>query len=60
MQATQATPSIVTAGPGGAPAASVATAPAPAVATGRPLLELARITKVFQTDDLETRALSSV
>jgi putative ABC transport system ATP-binding protein len=48
MQAPQAT----------TPPASAAAVPAPAAA--RPLLELARITKVFQTDDVETRALSNV
>src|SRR5678816_4813271 len=33
---------------------------APAAAAERPLLELSRIVKVFQTDDVETRALSNV
>ena len=34
--------------------------PTPAAGTDRPLLELTRIAKVFQTDDVETRALASV
>jgi putative ABC transport system ATP-binding protein len=37
-----------------------APAPTPAATADRPLLELTRIAKVFQTDDVETRALSSV
>jgi putative ABC transport system ATP-binding protein len=59
MQATQAAPSTPAA-PAAAVASAVVSGPGPAAATGRPLLELARITKVFQTDDVETRALSSV
>ncbi|HEY6173187.1 MAG TPA: ATP-binding cassette domain-containing protein, partial [Kofleriaceae bacterium] len=51
VQATQATKSRVD---------LVASGPAPAATAERPLLELSRIVKVFQTDDVETRALSSV
>src|ERR1051325_4439575 len=35
-------------------------APVPVADAARPLLELTRIAKVFHTDDVETRALSSV
>ncbi|HEX3758034.1 MAG TPA: ABC transporter ATP-binding protein [Kofleriaceae bacterium] len=43
-----------------APAPGSAPDPTPAAAADRPLLELTRIAKVFQTDDVETRALSNV
>ena len=42
------------------PAMQAASAPAPAAAAAQPLLELTGIVKVFQTDDVETRALSSI
>src|SRR3954468_7221149 len=41
-------------------AAASPAAPTPAAAAGRPLLELTGITKVFHTDDIETRALATV
>jgi putative ABC transport system ATP-binding protein len=54
----QATPAPPRAEPAPAPAA--AAGPAPAATAERPLLELTRIAKVFQTDDVETRALANV
>jgi len=59
MHASQVTPpatDLATAATG--PAAALG--PTPAAAPDRPLLELTRITKVFHTDDVATRALSSV
>jgi putative ABC transport system ATP-binding protein len=59
MHASQVTPpatDLATA----ATATAAAPGPAPGAAVDRPLLELTRITKVFHTDDVETRALSSV
>jgi len=50
MPAMQASASPTAAPPG----------PAPAAQAAQPLLELTGIVKVFQTDDVETRALSSV
>jgi len=46
--------------PAAPPAGDPAATPTPAAGATRPLLELTRIVKVFHTDDVETRALSSV
>jgi putative ABC transport system ATP-binding protein len=53
MPAMQATPASPTSG-------ASAASPGPVPAAAQPLLELTGIVKVFQTDDVETRALSSI